>query len=452
MFHPSVMRSVRAACGRVLLSAVVAVGLLVGLPASAPAAGVQTTPADWTPYLLPSPVDQVVEELRSCKGTMYAVGSVTAVGGGSGSSATYQRSNAFSFSATTGAMTTWAPAVNGPVRSIALSPDCRTAYLGGSFTRVNTRRARYLVAVNAVTGRVRRHFKRTADAPVSTVRYTHGAVIVGGEFTVVNGVRRSHLASLNPRTGAVTSYLHLRIRGTYPDTETRTHTKVYNSQLSHDRHRMLIEGVFTSINRNPRQQAAVLKLGRKSVHLTRWRSKELTRPCSLPFYVKAGAWSPDDKKIYLATTGHKPTSGPGSHRHDPRAGLCDAVAAFPATSSAVHHTWINYTGCDSLYAVAADSRSVYISGHERWADNSDGCDAPGTGAVSRPGIGAINQRTGLARPWNPTRSRGYGSHQLLLTSAGLWIASDTWLNGDAQDCGGQPQHGGICFFPFLGAG
>jgi hypothetical protein len=372
------------------------------------------------------------------------VGTMTAVGGGSGSSATYQRSNAFSFSATTGAMTTWAPKVNGPVRSIALSPNCRTAYLGGSFTWVNSRRARYLVAVNAVTGRVRRHFKRTADAPVSTVRYTHGAVIVGGAFTVVNGVRRSRLASLNPRTGAVTSYVHLRIRGAYPG----THTKVYNSQLSHDHHRLLVEGVFTSINGNARQQAAVLKLGRTATHLTRWKSKELTRSCTGHFYVKAGAWSPSDHEIYLATTGHKPTSGPGSLRTDPRAGFCDAVAAFPATSSSVHHTWINYTGCDSLYAVAADNRSVYISGHERWADNSDGCDARGPGAVSRPGIGAIDQRTGLARSWNPTRSRGHGSHQLLLTRAGLWVASDTWVDGSAQDCGGQPQHGGICVFPY----
>ena len=444
MWHHVVMRVVSRASGRLIVATIVAAGLLAGLPTSAHATTVHSTPADWTPYLLPSPPDQRVEELRSCNGIMYAVGTITAVGGGSGRSATYQRSNAFSFSATTGAMTRWAPKVNGAVRSIALSPDCRTAYLGGSFTRVNGRRAHHLVAVDAVTGRVKRHFRRSADGPVSTVRYTHRAVIVGGQFTVVNGVRRSHLASLNPRTGAVTSYVHLRIRGAYPG----THTKVYNSQLSHDHHRLLIEGVFTSINRNPRQQAAVLKLGRRAVHLTRWKSKELTRSCTGQFYVKAGAWSPSDKTIYFATTGHKPTSGPGSRKSEPRAGLCDAVAAFPATSSSVHHTWINYTGCDSLYAVAADSRNVYTSGHERWADNSHGCDTAGPGAVSRPGIGSINPRTGLARSWNPTRSRGHGSHQLLLTRAGLWIASDTWVTGTAQDCGGQPQHGGICFLPY----
>jgi hypothetical protein len=444
VFHHSLVRSAHPGAGRVLVTSLVAAGLLVGVPASAGAATVGSTPAAWTPYLLPSPVDQAVEELRACRGTMYAVGTITAVGAGSGSSVTYRRRNAFSFSATTGAVTRWAPKVNGPVRSIALSPDCRTAYLGGSFTRVNRRRAHHLVAVSAVTGRVKRHFRRAADGPVSTVRYVHGAVLIGGGFTVVNGVHRSRMASLNPLTGAVTSYLHLPITGKYPGTD----TQVYNSQLSHDRHRLLIEGVFTSIDHHARQQAAVLTLGRKAVHLTGWRSPELTHACKQRFYVRAGAWSPTDKTIYLADTGGMPTSGPGSHASEPRAGLCDAVAAFPATSTAVHHRWVNYTGCDSLTAVAADRGNVYVSGHERWADNPNGCGTAGPGAVDRPGIGSINRRTGLARSWNPTHSRGRGSHQLLLTTTGLWIASDTWTDGTAQQCGGQPQHGGICFFPY----
>ena len=39
----------------------------------------------------------------------------------------------------------------------------------------------------------------------------------------------------------------------------------------------------------------------------------------------------------------------------------------------MHHRWVNYAGCDSLFAVAADRRNVYIGGHERWANNADGC-------------------------------------------------------------------------------
>jgi hypothetical protein len=33
--------------------------------------------------------------------------------------------------------------------------------------------------------------------------------------------------------------------------------------------------------------------------------------------------------------------------------------------------------------------------------------------------------TGLALPWNPTKDRGVGGKDLLLTPAGLWVASDT---------------------------
>jgi hypothetical protein len=43
---------------------------------------------------------------------------------------------------------------------------------------------------------------------------------------------------------------------------------------------------------------------------------------------------------------------------------------------------------------------------------------------------------------------GYGTVQLLLTPAGLWVASDTFSDGNAQKCGGVTNHGGICFFPY----
>lgn len=432
-----------------MLFAVAVSGAIVlggNAPAGAVTGTVSTVPASFTPWLLNSPPDQRVWELQQCGGTMYAVGRFTAIGQGG---KTYTRSNAFSFSATTGAVTSWYPQVTGSgnfVHSIALSPDCATAYLGGKFSTVNGIAAANIVAVDASTGAVRAGFAHTATNEVDTVRYTHGQVLVGGLFASINGVSRTRFASLDPTSGAVTNYANLTISGAYPNTG----TKIFNSQLSHSGNKMLVEGVFTSVAGLPRQQIFMLDLGSTAATVDAWTSAEFSQACNagLSFYVRGANWSPDDATVYIATTGYKPASGPGSSTSDPRAGLCDAAAAFPATSASVSHTWINYTGCDSLYSVAADANNVYISGHERWANNPLGCDRAGPGAVSRPGIASISTSTGQATSWNPTRSLGYGSAQLMVTSAGLWVASDTYSDGYAQKCGGFTNHGGICFFPY----
>jgi hypothetical protein len=89
-----------------------------------------------------------------------------------------------------------------------------------------------------------------------------------------------------------------------------------------------------------------------------------------------------------------------------------------------------------------------VAGHERWANNPLACDRAGTGALSRPGIGSLNVSDGQATPWNPTRALGHGADDLVLTSAGLWVASDTFKQGNAQMCAGKFNHGGICFLPY----
>src|SRR5665647_1273645 len=106
-------------------------------PAQATVGGpVGTAPASFTPSLATSGTDGSVEQVRQlvpCGPTMYAVGRFTSI---KQAGTTYPRNNAFSFSSTTGAVSTWNPNVNGRVDSVALSADCSTAYLGGKFTSV----------------------------------------------------------------------------------------------------------------------------------------------------------------------------------------------------------------------------------------------------------------------------------------------------------------------------
>ena len=121
------------------------------------------------------------------------------------------------------------------------------------------------------------------------------------------------------------------------------------------------------------------------------------------------------------------------------------AAAFPATQTSVTHKWINYTGCDSMFSTAADASTAYFGGHERWSQNPNGCDFAGPGAIDAPGMEGLSPDTGLLT-LNPTRSRGEGADDMLITSAGLWIASDT-QNGSIQ-CGGKFNHAGICLLPY----
>jgi hypothetical protein len=60
-------------------------------------------------------------------------------------------------------------------------------------------------------------------------------------------------------------------------------------------------------------------------------------------------------------------------------------------------------------------------------------------------MAGLSPATG-ALTFNPTRDRGLGADDMLLTSAGLWIASDN-LDGSSR-CGGVYGFAGICFLPY----
>ena len=137
-----------------------------------------------------------------------------------------------------------------------------------------------------------------------------------------------------------------------------------------------------------------------------------------PFYVRAGAWSPDDRTVYLASTGYRPWNANSL----PARGLCDSASAFAATGSHPAMKWTNYTGCDSLFAVAADANAAYFGGHERWSQNPNGCDKPGLGAIDAPGMEAVNLATGHVLVNGKgtglyTRGRGLGADDMLITTA-----------------------------------
>jgi hypothetical protein len=244
----------------------------------------------------------------------------------------------------------------------------------------------------------------------------------------------------------------------------RNSTEVYNQQLSHSGKLDLVEGDFTSVGGLGRQQIFMLNVAMTPAKVTGWSSPEFdgskgelpggyAYQCgdSHPFYVHAAAWSPDDSTIYLADTGVHPWNWNGSF---PLVGLCDAAAAFPANEKDVTHDWIAYDGCDSLYSAAADASAVYVAGHNRWFNNANACNVAGPGAIPDNGLAGLTPGAaggslilnsgGTAGMYS--RSRGHGADDMLLTSAGLWIASDNF--GGRTSCGGVSGYAGICFLPY----
>ncbi len=409
------------------------------------------TPASNTPHLnakADNPVQQI-RQIVQCGNTMYAVGSFSQILQGSKS---YTRSNVVSFSATAPfTVTSWAPSVNGLVDSIAFNgTDCTNAYIGGKFTSVNGTAVKNIAEINTSTGAVVTSFAHSASAEVSTLLGVNGHILAGGYYKTINGTSSDpYMTSLNPTTGQDDGFVHLNISGNYQFSGVGPNpTRVYNQELSHGGTLDLVMGDFTSVGGLSRQQIFMLNVSGPSATVTGWTSPEFSQSCwySEPFYLQAAGWSPDDSNIYIATTGYRSTTNP------PDTGLCDAAAAFPATQTSVSHSWINYPGCDSLYAAQADAGTVYIGGHERWSMNPFGCDNMGVGAYNAPGMEGLSPTTGALYVNSAgtagyySRARGRGADDMELTSAGLWIASDNLAGSDT--CGGVAGHSGICFLPY----
>ncbi len=430
-------------------------------PAASPAKYLQPHPETGTPHFPPK--TKTVEQIRQlvqCGGTMYAVGQFSVVDQGKRS---FIRQNAFSFSATAPfELTGWNPDVNGEVDSITFAEGkCGDAYLGGNFSAIGKQKVTNLAEVSTTgTGSVVTAFRHDASNTVETLLAYRTHILAGGYFTAINGSKADpYMASLNYLTGQDDGLLRLHISGHYTYSGASSNgTRIYNQQLSHSGTLDLIEGDFTSVGGDARRQIFMLNLASTPrATVTGWSSPRFDGGSGYPptgyyynctgiepFYIRAAAWSPNDGTVYVASTGYRPWNYKSGY---PLMGLCDMAAAFTANQHFASLKWINYDGCYSLYSVAADSHAAYFAGHELWSQAPDGCKKfhLDPHAISAPGFEGLSPSTGKLT-FNPTRSRGLGADDMLLTSAGLWIASDNFEG--SQTCGTINDLSGICFLPY----
>jgi hypothetical protein len=135
------------------------------------------------------------------------------VGGSFTGAAAATRNRAAAIDASTGTVLAWNPSVNGAVRTLLLSPDGSTVYLGGDFTAIaggavlRSRAAAVDTSLGSALG-----WDPNLSNVVRAMRFApSGEVIVGGGFTQVTSpssgvVTRIGLAAFDPVTAAVSSW------------------------------------------------------------------------------------------------------------------------------------------------------------------------------------------------------------------------------------------------------
>ena len=423
-------------------------------PAFASTGPVSNVPVSGTPELAYGsgvPLQQI-NVMKQCGNTVFVGGNFSQVTQGG---TTYTRNGLFSFSATAPyTLTSWSPNVNGTVQGMAIDgANCSDVYIGGSFSEVGSTSAENLAEVSASTGAIDTAFGHDANGEIDTMAVFGSHILAGGAFTDINGSSADkYYASLNVTTGQNDGYLALNVSGNYQYSGVHTNTtRIYSQQVSHGGARVMVEGDFTSVGGQKRQQIFQLWLnpskGAKA-SVTAWTAPVFDQHCVVtePFYAQEAAWSPTDNEVYVATTGNHVYE----HYTLPVIPPCDMALAFSANETSENPAWTNPTGCDSLLSVISDSSAVYFAGHERWTQNPDGCNVAGTGAIQDYGMEGVSPTTGkvmLNSSGTPeySMSRADGDY-MMITSAGLWIGSTNRF--DDNSCNGVSNLSGICFLPY----
>jgi hypothetical protein len=413
------------ACAVVAMAVGSTMAVRSALPAQASIshpAVVSENPADTTPHIVFDAPSQDVRAYAQVGRTMYAGGLFNQVQDWARTT-TYARQNFVAFDRETGVVSPLNLAFNGTVGAIEATADGTALFISGSFSNVNGVTRRGLVKYDLANNRIDPTFLPGNLRTVSDIELANGAVIAAGNFA-------KHLVALNPTTGADTGAIAITVAGIVAPAD---ETRIQHIAVSPNGTRLVATGNFATVNGQGRKRAFMLNLG-PTATLSTWHAPRFDEDCFV-FSRRASAqgvdFSPDGTYFVIVATG-------GAF---PR-GICDAAARFETAnvSASAAPTWINWTGGDSLYSVAVTGPAVYVGGHQRWLDNPYGIDSAGPGAVSRPGIGAIDPVTGRALAWNPTKSRNHGTMVLYATPQGLWVGSD------GERFGGE-DHYGIGFAP-----
>ena len=419
-------------------SVAVVVGLLTTVPMM-PAQAVQAPqpqvvsqdPAPYTPNVLDGRVESIVQ----VGSTIVISGTFTQVQAAN-SPTVLTRNHVAAFDAATGVIsTTFAPDADNEVNTVLPGPVPGTVYLAGTFNKIDGKGPGSVALLRVADGSRVASFAPGAfiGGRPNDLRLSGGRLWVGGSFATIGGTAQPALATLDPLTGALDPYMGLAIAGTHNGGS----TSVLKMDVTPDGSRLVLVGNFVTVNALRNEQVAMLDLTGSAAQLANWQTAFYQGTCSSSFnsYLRDVDISPDGSYFVITTTGaYGGSTSP-----------CDESARwdFAQTGAGLSATWVAYTGGDTTYAVAVTGAAVYVGGHFRWQNNPLVGDSAGQGAVSRPGIAALDPTNGLPLAWNPGRPLGVGVFDLLATPTGLWMGSDT-------DYTSSQYHAKVAFFPLAG--
>lgn len=326
------------------------------------------------------------------------------------------RQRLLAFSVSTGQIsTTFVPNPNGVVRAVLPAPDGTSVYVAGNFTSIGGVARSRLARVRVSDGAVLPTFNAgTVTGQVRDIALVGGRLWLAGAFTHVGGNRQPGLATVDPDTGRFDPYMGLAIEGVHQDGT----TQVLKVDADAAGTRLVAIGNFGTLAGVSNPGLFMLDVSGAAAAPGAFRTSYYSAACSSSFdtYMRDVSFSPDGRFFVVVTTGaYRGSTSP-----------CDTSARFESNGTGlVAPSWVNHTGGDTTLTVEVTDAVVYVGGHMRWQNNPFAGDRAGAGAVSRPGIAALDPINGLPLSWNPERTLGVGVFDFLATSQGVWVASDT---------------------------
>lgn len=432
------IRTVRARVGSTLA---LTLGLTLALGLSSVSAApppvdlqelVSTAPVTYTPNVVrgsfPEDLTTQVWSYAPLNGVMYACGDFAQVKSADGS-VTYNRNNMFAFDPWTGAMSDFAPNVDGPVYTCIAAPDGQHLILGGDFTTINGQPAQNIAEIDASTGQLVPSFVASTNAPVTDLEVLGDRLLVSGSFSVIDGHPQAALATVNLQTGGFDPYMGLQIQGQVASNSGPT--RVYRFALNPTGTGGVAIGNFTTVDGVSHSGAFRFDLRGAVPVLIDWDNPMFHAICgptgNMPVWSRDVQFSPNGTFFVIDGTG-----GRGG-------GLCDTTSRWEAQArgSDVAPTWVNRTCVDTLHSVAVTNNVVYVQGHQKCVMGKKGHEVP------RFGIAALGAHSGFALNWRSDQSRLVGGKFLMITTDATQPGFPTGL-WSGCDCGPE---GGVIFRP-----